>query len=335
MEQFEQRLFRLLSSKSGFYIKEYYSNSNQMNKWIAILEKEDFIYAVVIAYENNADDIYVEVREYFAKNYIKRVGINVVITTENSSCDINKFSEYSKLVYSLRDKVIVYSHEGCKPLVSFIGYMNKEKISKKELLKKNSVTYTLMAINIIIFLISAWITVMVTGYGDLYNIDSGTLAYLGAKINYLIDDGQVWRLISSAFLHGGLVHLFFNMYALKIIGSEVEYAYGKLKYIIIYFSAALGGSIFSYIFNSEALSVGASGAIFGLFGAMLIFGYRHRERIGKDYMMSLLKVILINVVIGITMSNIDNAGHLGGLTLGVIISIALRDSTNKKERVSV
>ena len=330
MEQFEQELFRLLSSKSGFYIKEYYSNSNQMNKWIAILEKEEFIYAVVIANENNANDIYDETREYLAKSYIKKVSTNVVITTENSSCDINNFSEYSKLVYSLKDKVIVYSHEGCKPLISFIGYINKEKISKRELFKKNSVTYALIAINIIIFLISAWITIIVTGYGDLYAIDSNTLAYLGAKVNFLIDKGQVWRLITSAFLHGGLVHLFFNMYALKIIGSEVEYAYGKLKYIIIYFISAIGGSIFSYMFNSVALSVGASGAIFCLFGAMLIFGYRHRERIGKDYMMSLLKVILINVIIGITMSNIDNAGHFGGLIFGILSSITLRDNITKK-----
>ncbi len=323
MDKLEQQLFTILSNNSGFYIKDYYSNVSKKNKWIAILEKEDFIYAVVIEDEKYANTTFIEATEYIKDKYTKRVGINVVITTENSNCDLNSFDNYSKLVYSLKNEVIVYSHEGCKPLVSFIEYINKKEIKKKNRFKDNAVTYTLMGINIIIFLISVLFSSVITGYGGIYNIDIETLAIMGAKVNYLIDRGEVWRVITSAFLHGGLIHLFFNMYALKIIGGEAEYAYGKIKYIIIYILSAIGGGIFSYIFNPNSISVGASGAIFGLFGDMLIYGYKHRERIGKHYMMSLLKVIAVNIIIGLSMSNIDNSGHMGGVVFGVITAIII------------
>ena len=323
MDKLEQQLFTVLSNNSGFYIKDYYSNVSKKNKWIAILEKDDFIYAVVVEDEKYANTTFIEATEYIKNKYTKRAGINVVITTENSDCDLNGFDNYSKLVYSLKDKVIVYSHEGCKPLVSFIEYINKKEIKKKNRFKDNGVTYTLMGINIITFLVSVLFSSIVIGYGGIYNIDIETLTIMGAKVNYLIDEGQVWRVITSAFLHGGVVHLFFNMYALKIIGAEAEYAYGKMKYIIIYIISAIGGGVFSYMFNPNSTSVGASGAIFGLFGAMLIYGYRHRDRIGKKYMMSLVKVIGVNVIIGLTMSNIDNSGHMGGLIFGIITAIII------------
>ena len=143
--------------------------------------------------------------------------------------------------------------------------------------KESLVTYILICINILIFIITAFLS------KNIYNIDLYTLIALGAKVNELINNGQVWRLLTCAFLHGGLAHIAFNMYSLKIIGSEVEYVYGKVKYIGIYLISALGGSIFSYLFNADSISVGASGAIFGLLGAMLIFGIRHKNKIGKAY----------------------------------------------------
>ena len=115
------------------------------------------------------------------------------------------------------------------------------------------------------------------------------------------------------------------MYALKIIGSEVEYVYGKVKYIFIYLISALGGSIFSYLFNADSISVGASGAIFGLLGAMIVFGIRHKNKIGKAYIMNLFKVLLINIFIGVTLSNIDNGAHIGGLIFGGTSALLIRD----------
>ena len=117
------------------------------------------------------------------------------------------------------------------------------------------------------------------------------------------------------------------MYSLKIIGEEVEYVYGKVKYIAIYLISALGGSVFSYLFNADSISVGASGAIFGLLGAMIVFGISHKDKIGKAYIINLFKVVLINIFIGVTISNIDNSAHIGGLLFGIISAFLLK---NKK-----
>lgn len=170
----------------------------------------------------------------------------------------------------------------------------------------------MICVNILIFIITVFSS------KNIYNIDSYTLINFGAKVNVLINNGQPWRLITCAFLHGGLAHIAFNMYALKIIGSEVEYVYGKIKYLAMYLISALGGSIFSYLFNANSISVGASGAIFGLLGAMIIFGIRNKNKIGKAYILNLFKVLLINIFIGVTISNIDNGAHMGGLIFGGI-----------------
>ena len=119
------------------------------------------------------------------------------------------------------------------------------------------------------------------------------------------------------------MHILFNMGALNIIGKEVEAIYGAKKYLIIYFLSALGGNIFSYLMSPESISVGASGAIFGLLGAMLVFGLKERDKIGKRYARNIIETIAINVVIGLTISNIDNFAHLGGLIAGGLISFIL------------
>ncbi|MDZ7548775.1 rhomboid family intramembrane serine protease, partial [Clostridium perfringens] len=132
-----------------------------------------------------------------------------------------------------------------------------------------------------------------------------------------------YRLLTSAFLHGGIIHIFFNMSALNIIGREVEAVYGSKRYILIYFISALGGSVFSYLFSPNIPSVGASGAIFGLLGAMLILGLKERDKIGKQYVKNILETICLNVIIGITIPNIDNLAHLGGLVIGALASFIL------------
>lgn len=316
MDKLEQSLFGALTSKSGFYIKDYDSDFLGKNKWIAVLDSEEFIYAVVTCKDSESDFIYSEAKEFLFKNYSKKISLNMVICT-NNDYSVLKDKNYNKLIYSINNEQVVYSDESCEPLVSILKYSNIKKKSNKEKLKENYVTFTLIAINILIFILTAVIS------KNIYDIDTYTLVLFGAKVNELILNGQPWRLLTSAFLHGGLMHLVFNMYALKIIGSEVEYVYGKAKYLIIYLFSALGGSVFSYVFNVRGISVGASGAIFGLFGAMLIFGIKNRAKINKAYIMSLVKVILINIFIGATISNIDNSAHIGGLVFGAIAAFAI------------
>jgi len=148
------------------------------------------------------------------------------------------------------------------------------------------------------------------------------LVLLGAKVNELITQGQYYRLISAMFLHGGIVHLAVNMYSLYAIGPMVEKVYGKAKFIAIYFVAGICSSLLSYVY-SPSMSIGASGAIFGLLGAVLVFAIKSKGKTGSAFIRSILAVIIANIFIGMTLPGIDNFGHIGGLIGGIIISFLI------------
>ena len=314
MDKFEKKFFNTLVSKSGFYIRSFYSESLKKEQWIAILENESMLYSIIIAENSYNVSLYDETYKYLKSLYNKNIVINEIVTIEGS---YDYYEHDNMLIYSLRDKKVVYSSNSCKLLIPIINEMDITKKTNNKRDKYMMLTNILIAINLLVFLISAWIS------KNIFNIDIYTLIIMGAKVNSLIDKGQVWRLITCAFLHGGLIHIFFNMYALKILGPEIEHVYGKIKYLVIYLLSAIAASIFSYIFGPQSVSVGASGAIFGLFGAMLIFGIKHRKQMGKAYMMNILQVIFVNVIIGISSSNIDNAAHFGGLIVGALIALLL------------
>ena len=314
MDKFEKKLFNTLVSKAGFYIRSFYSESLKKEQWIAILENESMLYSIIIAENSYNVSVYDETYKYLKSLYNKNIVINEIVTIEGS---YDYYEHDNMLIYSLRDKKVVYSSNSCKLLIPIINEMDITKKTNNKRDKYMMLTNILIAVNLLVFLISAWIS------KNIFDIDIYTLIIMGAKVNSLIDKGQVWRLITCAFLHGGLIHIFFNMYALKILGPEIEYVYGKIKYLVIYLLSAIAASIFSYIFGPQSVSVGASGAIFGLFGAMLIFGIKHRKQMGKAYMMNILQVIFVNVIIGISSSNIDNAAHFGGLIVGALIALLL------------
>lgn len=314
MDKFEKKLFNTLVSKAGFYIRSFYSESLKKEQWIAILENESMLYSIIIVENSYNVSLYDETYKYLKSLCNKNIVINEIVTIEGS---YDYYEHDNMLIYSLRDKKVVYSSSSCKLLIPIINEIDTKKKRNNKRDKYMMLTNILIAINLLVFLISAWIS------KNIFNIDIYTLIIMGAKVNSLIDKGQVWRLITCAFLHGGLIHIFFNMYALKILGPEIEYVYGKVKYLVIYLLSAIAASIFSYIFGPQSVSVGASGAIFGLFGAMLIFGIKHRKQMGKAYMMNILQVIFVNVIIGISSSNIDNAAHFGGLIVGALIALLL------------
>ena len=326
MKNIEAGLFKTLSSKLNFYIKEYNDQLSNIAKWIAILDKKEFIYAVIVSDEENYESNYNYALKYLENSYNKPIGLNVVIIVKDNLHNINYNLNYNKLIYSLEENMVVYSDESCKPLKDIIEMNYKENVRKKNWFKNNIITCIIILINVILFIITA------VKSSNIYGINTYVLIDMGAKVNILINSGQVWRLITCGFLHGGLMHIFFNMYSLKIIGPEVQFVYGKVKYLIIYLVSIIGSSIFSYLFNSNSVSVGASGAIFGLLGAMIIFAYNNRRKIGKNYIKGLIKVVIINMIIGVTLSNIDNSAHLGGLISGIIISyIFLKLKNNAKE----
>lgn len=174
-------------------------------------------------------------------------------------------------------------------------------------------TYIILGINLIVFL-------LMTFYGG--STDQRVLIAFGAKVNSLIQAGEIWRFLTSTFIHIGIMHLIFNLYALWVIGPITEESFGHWSYLTIYILSGLGGSIASFFF-STALSAGASGAIFGLMGALLSFSYKRPNLWKSGLGMNLIIVILVNLGFGFIQPEIDNFAHLGGLLTGGITSVIL------------
>lgn len=140
---------------------------------------------------------------------------------------------------------------------------------------------------------------------------------LGALIG--VANGEWYRLITVGFLHASLLHIGFNMYALWILGPSIESAFGRWRYLTIYVASLLGGSTASLLFNSPQIAaVGASGAIFGLFGATIVAN----KRLGRP-VNSVYAVIGINLIFGFMVPNVDWHAHLGGLALGAATSAVM------------
>ena len=137
-----------------------------------------------------------------------------------------------------------------------------------------------------------------------------------------IRKGQYFRILTGAFLHVDFIHLISNSYALYVVGSQIETFYGKRRMAIIYLFSAITGSLLSIVMH-DTTSVGASGAIFGLMGSLLYFGYYYRVYFGSVIVNRVLPVILVNLLIGFSIPGIDNFGHIGGLIGGILISMAV------------
>lgn len=136
------------------------------------------------------------------------------------------------------------------------------------------------------------------------------------NLDYLKVTNEWYRIFSVALVHAGLLHLGFNMYALMVLGNPIEAAFGSKKFLLIFFISLLTGSLTSAYFASiSSYSVGASGAVFGLFGAMVIVG----KRIGAD-VRSMYVIIGINFAIGFALGGIDWKAHIGGLVGGLVSS---------------
>lgn len=170
---------------------------------------------------------------------------------------------------------------------------------------QTSATTTLVGVNVAIFVLNY--------------LSRGTLTDRYAMQPLAIgNDGEVWRLLTAAFLHAGVIHLAFNMIALWSIGQPLERLLGRNRFLILYFLAALGGSVASYTYSSVMTqSVGASGAIFGLLAAFIFVG----RRAGFDVSNALM-LLVINVAIGFQ-SGIDWRAHFGGAIVGAAAAVTM------------
>lgn len=178
-------------------------------------------------------------------------------------------------------------------------------------------TYLLVAINVAVFLL-----MMKVGHGRIQDVAE----MFGAKVNADIRRGEWWRLLTPVFLHGSVLHLASNSLSLVLFGGGIERLYGVRKYLIIYFVAGVAGNLASFM-HSPALSLGASGAIFGLVGAGLMFPIRFRSLLAPDapgkILQQIVPIAAINLFIGATTPAIDNWAHMGGLVGGALAALFL------------
>lgn len=183
-------------------------------------------------------------------------------------------------------------------------------------------TYSFIAINLIVFIFFT-----IYSYQTPRDYNELVLQY-GAKVNQFILQGEIWRLITPMFFHSGLLHVLVNCYSLYIVGPIVERLYGRLAFVIVYILSGILGNIASFAFLPNT-SVGASGAIFGLLGALLYLGVRNPAQFKAFFGKSILFTILINLAYGLSYSGIDNFAHIGGL-IGGFLSVGIVVRAPKK-----
>ena len=236
------------------------------------------------------------------------------IKVENED-DFNNSDLIKKSFPDLVNK-LVYNEKGIELFSKITNDINEH--NKKDAEKVNNVfkqkvpivTYILLIVNVLLFIVPKLL-----GIYD-YLIDS--FCVHGPSIR----DGEYYRLITGIFLHGGILHLFFNCYALFVLGGQIENFYGRVKYIIIYLFGGIMGSLVSIVLGNYP-SIGASGAIFGLMGSLVYFGYHYRVYLGNVIKSQIIPLIVLNLVLGFLTPGIDNFAHIGGLVGGTIISIGL------------
>lgn len=250
--------------------------------------------------------------------------------------DINNFYQ-NDLVASYFPNIsneILDKKEGLDLIMNVSNDLNKKTNEENQRYedifrpKKPIVTYILMGICIIVFIL-----MYVLGNGSE---DNYTLLNFGANYGPLVKMGEYYRLITAAFIHIGAAHIIYNMYALYVFGKQLEGFLGRWKYIAVYFVSALTGCLLSLVFNPETISAGASGAIFGLLGSLLYFGYHYRVYLGSIILKQIVPLVIINLVYGFIQTGVDNFAHIGGLVGGILTTMALGipNKGSKAERIN-
>jgi rhomboid protease GluP len=177
-------------------------------------------------------------------------------------------------------------------------------------------TYSIIGINIVVYIFSAVLS------QNIADMDMQTLVDMGALYGpYTVLKGEWWRLFTAMFLHGGMTHILMNMFSLYLIGRGVEIYFEKKAYVSIYLFSGLLGGLASLYMHPQSVGIGASGAIFGVFGALAGFFLAHRDKIAtesKAFMKDFGIVLGLNLVLGLSMPSIDVSAHIGGLIVGVI-----------------
>lgn len=241
---------------------------------------------------------------------------NLIIDAKTEE-DIKENKLLKDIFPDLKNKM-KYEEDGFELFAKITNDINKHneedatKIEKVFSSKKPYITYFIMMICILLYIIPKL----------LGNYDQ--IIYDYGLIGEAVKNGDFFRLITSEFLHASAVHLLVNMYSLYIIGTQIESFLGKKKYILIYLMSAVFASLLSITLGDlTSISIGASGAIFGLLGSLLYFGYHYRVYLGNVIKSQIIPIIVLNLIIGFSIQGIDNFAHIGGLVGGVLVTKAL------------
>ncbi|MHC1719478.1 MAG: rhomboid family intramembrane serine protease [Clostridiaceae bacterium] len=330
MEKYIKELISKLTEIFGYKIAELKGFSGLSSDWCAIKTTGDSTRILVFSELHKLQEVdIVGIKE----NIIRQTGaffVDVIILylatgSYNDKLQYFMDRQYKGIVLNSMSNEVIYSNgvneNTLNEIMVSMNHMEVIRTAKKparagSLRIEWPVTYTLIAINVAVYALTALLS------RDLINSNINVLVFLGAKVNSLIAQGQYFRLITCMFLHGGIIHLAFNMYALYAIGPVIENFFGRWRYLAIYFISGICSSLLSFVM-SPGISVGASGAIFGILGACLVFAVKMKNRIGKDFLRNVIAVIAINLFIGFSLTMVDNFGHLGGLIGGLIASIML------------
>ena len=309
-------------------VSGYIHNDEQFNfdifKTKRIVKK---IKKKTLSFKMNTLSIFLDLGDNVTKN-MENIP-NVACVKIDTEADFKKSDVIKKQFPDLTRK-LKYNEKGVALFAKITNDINEH--NRKDAKKINSVfknnfpmiTYWLIAVNVILYVIP----ILFGQYNSLIN----NYSIWGPAIR----SGQVYRLFTGIFLHGGIFHLLFNCYALYVIGAQVENFFGKIKFAIIYLVAGISGALFSVMFGGNSASIGASGAIFGLMGALVYFGYHYRVYLGNVVKSQIIPLIVLNLILGFSMSGIDNFAYIGGLIGGTLISVAVgvKDKSSWFERIN-
>lgn len=315
--------------------------AHMMQRGAAMLEnisgKNAYIFKLFI-FDDTSSDEKVNIIEQgqldiaLEKRFLKGISVNISSKKVQRHFSVPNFD--AKLVKSINgffSKNLHKRETSTLDVESIISQRKKDfEIHLK--VKKPWITYALIASNCLVYLVLKYISMKTgTAYSEL-------LTTYGAKVNSLILQGEYWRFISPMFLHSDIVHLGVNCYSLYIVGSQVERLFGRGKFAAIYFVAGFIGCIASFSFSINP-SVGASGAIFGLLGAMLFFAVKRPSLLKSSFGANLITTLIINLTYGFMNKQIDNHAHIGGLiggflTTGVVYTIKEETPKDKLSKIA-
>ena len=261
---------------------------------------------------------------------------NIDTINVSSLNEIKKNQALQEIFPNLKNELIE-SNDGLELIINVTNDINEKTEKENKLFAKVFSPKKIIFTKLIILACIVMYFILAFNNSNPLNFSATSLAFFGGNNLLLVQNGEIWRLLTSAFLHAGLIHLVVNMYSLGIIGTQVETFIGKWKFLFIYLISAISGNLLSLVFSaSNVVSVGASGALFGLMGALLYFGYHYRLYLSEAIKNQIIPIVLINLLIGFMIPGIDNVAHIGGLIGGYLssMSFGIENKSEKRDMIN-